>query len=358
MTNRDVLLEILDLARWAPSGDNTQPWRFEIIDNNHIAIHGYDTRDWCVYDFEGRASHMAHGALLETISIAATHHGLKAVWKHRIGTPDTAPVYDVEFEADSTLTRNSLYPFIEVRTVQRRLMRTTPLTANQRTAIQTAAGEGYTVQFFETLADRYEAAKLLWQNAHIRLTCPEAYQVHKQIIEWGASFSNDRIPERAVGVDPLTARLMHWVMQSWERLDFFNRHLFGTIAPRIQLDFLPAIFCATHLIIKIVKIPETLADFVSAGMAMQRIWLTCAANGLFLQPEMTPVIFNWYATRKIKVSYLDAVNQEVNKLAENFHILASAESKQAVFMCRVGISSLPTSRSIRLPLDELMWKIK
>jgi nitroreductase len=22
--------QILDLARWAPSGDNTQPWRFEI----------------------------------------------------------------------------------------------------------------------------------------------------------------------------------------------------------------------------------------------------------------------------------------------------------------------------------------
>lgn len=358
MTNRDVLLEILDLARWAPSGDNTQPWRFEIIDNNHIAIHGYDTRHWCIYDFEGRASHMAHGALLETISIAATHHGLKAVWKHRIGTPDTAPVYDVEFEADSTLTRNSLYPFIEVRTVQRRLMRTTPLTANQRTAIQTAAGEGYTVQFFETLADRYEVAKLLWQNAHIRLTCPEAYRVHKQIIEWSANFSKDRIPERAVGVDPLTARLMHWVMQSWERLDFFNRYLFGTIAPRIQLDFLPAIFCAAHLLIKVNKIPQTQLDFVGAGMMMQRVWLTCAANNLFLQPEMTPVIFNWYAIRQIKPSRLEKINQEINELAEKFHTLADTASEQAVFMCRAGVASLPVSRSIRMPLSKLMLDVK
>ncbi|HRO71697.1 MAG TPA: nitroreductase family protein, partial [Chitinophagaceae bacterium] len=111
MTSRDVLLEILDVARWAPSGDNTQPWRFEIIDNNHIAIHGYDTRDWCIYDFEGRASYMAHGALLETIRIAAAEYGLKAVWMHRAGTPDTAPIYDIGLESDPTLIQDPLYPF-------------------------------------------------------------------------------------------------------------------------------------------------------------------------------------------------------------------------------------------------------
>ena len=41
---------ILDLARWAPSGDNTQPWRFEPVDETRFLIHAHDTRDWCVYD--------------------------------------------------------------------------------------------------------------------------------------------------------------------------------------------------------------------------------------------------------------------------------------------------------------------
>ena len=358
MTDRDVLMEILDIARWAPSGDNTQPWRFEIMNSKHVAVHGHDTRDWCVYDFAGRASHMAHGALLETIRIAATRYGLKTTWKHRANTPDTAPVYDVKFEPDTTLPLDALYPSIKTRVVQRRPMKITPLTAVQRALLQEAAGEAYTVKFFETWADRRQVASLLWQNAHIRLTCPEAYQVHKQIIEWGTTFSKNRIPERAVGVDAFTARLMRWVMQSWERLDFFNRYLFGTIAPRIQLDFLPAIFCASHLLIKAKKTPETLLDFVTAGMMMQRVWLTCAANGLFLQPEMTPVIFNWYAIQQVKPSRLDKINQEVNQLAENFATLADAESKQTVFMCRVGTSSAPTSRSIRLPLNELMWNIR
>ena len=44
MPDRDVLIKLLDLARWAPSGDNTQPWRFEIAGEGHIVVHGHDTR--------------------------------------------------------------------------------------------------------------------------------------------------------------------------------------------------------------------------------------------------------------------------------------------------------------------------
>src|SRR6185369_10805599 len=66
-----VVLEILDLARWAPSGDNSQPWRFEVLGDDHVRVHAFDTRRDCVYDLEGHASQLSVGALLETIRIAA-----------------------------------------------------------------------------------------------------------------------------------------------------------------------------------------------------------------------------------------------------------------------------------------------
>lgn len=66
-----VVERILDRARWAPSGDNSQPWRFEVVADDHVIVHGHDTREWCVYDIDGRPSQLAHGALLETIAIAA-----------------------------------------------------------------------------------------------------------------------------------------------------------------------------------------------------------------------------------------------------------------------------------------------
>nr|WP_211167313.1 molybdopterin biosynthesis protein MoeY [Aromatoleum evansii] len=348
-------MSILDLARWAPSGDNTQPWRFEIVSDDHIAIHGFDTRDWCLYDFDGRPSHMAHGALLETLRIAATVFGLDARWTIRPGCPDTAPIYDVRLREEPGLVPDPLLPQIKTRVVQRRPMSTTPLTDAQRARLTAAPGPDFQVQFFESAAERLAVAKLLWGNAHVRLTCPEAYAVHKEIIEWGARFSKDRIPEQAVGVDPVTARLMRWVMQSWGRVEFFNRYLFGTIAPRIQLDFLPALACAAHVLLRPLKSPRLLDDHVAAGVALQRLWLTVTSLGLHLQPEMTPVIFRWYARSGRSVSRRAGINEAVVQLAGQFEEIAEVDDTVPfAFFCRIGGGAAPTGRSLRKELIDLM----
>ena len=196
---------------------------------------------------------------------------------------------------------------------------------------------------------------MLWDNARIRLTCPEAYPVHKEIIEWNVRYSKDRIPEQAVGVDPVTAKLMRWVLHSWQRVDFFNRFLFGTIAPRIQLDYIPALCCAAHLLLLPEKPPEKLEDHVRAGIAMQRLWLTAAKLGLFLQPEMTPVIFRWYQRAEKRFSAVDKIDQAASVLASDFERVALAKPSDAfAFFCRVGNANAPTSRSIRKDLQALM----
>ena len=353
--NREILLRILDLARWAPSGDNTQPWRFEIVADDHIAVHGFDTRDHVLYDFEGHPSHMAHGALLETLRIAATEHRLEAIWTLRPGCPDTAPVYDVVLRPREDLAPDPLLPFIEQRVVQRRPMRTTPLTEVQRQQLAEAVGSGYSLQFFENLGERYAVAKLLWKNANIRLTCPEAFPVHRDIIEWGARFSTDRIPEKAVGVDPITAKLMKWVMHSWERVDLFNRYLGGTIAPRIQLDFIPSLACAAHILMRPIQQPSGLIDHVKAGIALQRLWLTTTALGLHLQPEMTPVIFRWYSRSDRYFSKYSTISRQAKILTKDFEVMTAANADDAFsFFCRVGYAPRPSSRSVRMPLSNLI----
>ncbi len=352
--SHETLLQILDLARWAPSGDNTQPWRFEIIDDTHIAIHGHDTREHVIYDFDGHPSHMAHGALLETLRLAATRFEFKAEWSIRPEQPDNAPIYDVKL-LPSSVSEDPLVPFIENRTVQRRPMATTPLLPKHKDALIAAVGNSFSLQFFESFKDRLAVAHLLWQNAYLRLTCPEAYPVHRDIIEWNARYSTDRIPDQAVGVDPLTAKLMHWVMQSWERVNFFNRYLTGTIAPRIQLDFLPALACASHILLKPKRVQTELINHLAAGIALQRLWLTASRLGLHLQPEMTPVIFRWYVQADRQISANPEINAGAVKLAQQFEHLCSAQPDTGfAFFCRVGHSKMPHSRSLRKEVSELL----
>ncbi|HJV26874.1 MAG TPA: nitroreductase family protein [Aromatoleum sp.] len=355
MADRATLMEILDLARWAPSGDNTQPWRFEIVDDRQIAVHGFDTRDHVIYDLDGRASQIAHGALLETLRIAATGHGLAARWSLRPGSSDRAPIYDVVLEPAADIAPDPLIPSIRKRAVQRRMMSARPLSIEERRELVEAVGPDHSVLMFESLSDRFKVARLLWNNARLRLTCPEAYQVHRDVIEWDARFSVDRIPDQAVGVDAMTAKLMRWVMQSWERVDFFNRYLFGTVAPRIQLDFLPAMACAAHLLLLPRKPLRSIEDHVHTGEAMQRLWLTVDALGLNLQPEMTPVIFRWYVQAGRSISATKGIDEGAVRLAASFDALAGADATAPfAFFCRVGAGAGASARSLRKELRDLM----
>lgn len=353
---RETLTHILDLARWAPSGDNTQPWRFEIVDDQHVRVHGFDTRDHVLYDYDGHPSHIAHGALLETLRIAATKWGLKAIWSASSAGDHRTPLYDVHLVSDPALQCDTLFEYIEKRMVQRRPMQTTPLSATQRQALANAAGDGFDVQWFESTVHRRQVAALLWRSAKIRLICPEAYPVHKSIIEWGTRFSKERIPEEAVGVDPLTARLMRWVMQSWSQVDFFNRYLAGTIAPRLQLDLLPGLRCAAHLLVRPAQPPTQLEDWVKLGMTVQRIWLTATQQGLHLQPQMTPVIFRWYARAGRRFSADAYLAELAMQMATDFECIARASSTAPFgFFARLGVCPIPVSRSIRHDLADL-WK--
>lgn len=347
--------QILDLARWAPSGDNTQPWRFEIVSDDHVVVHGFDTRDHCVYDLTGRPSQISIGALLETIRIAASGRGLAAHISRRMEMPEARPTFDVRFERDPVVQPSELLPFVTIRSVQRRAMRTRPLTASERADLERSVGPGFELVWFESWRDRARIAALLFESAKIRLTIPEAYEVHRSVIEWNARFSVDRIPEQAVGLDPLTTTLMRWVMRDWRRVEFFNRFLGGTIMPRLQLDLIPALACAAHVVLLARKEPRSVDDHVNAGGAVQRFWLAATSLGLQHQPEITPLIFRGYARGGLAFSRVAAAQHAAGLIGAKLEQLIDVSRlDRAVWMGRVGVGPSPVPRSLRLPLKVLI----
>ena len=351
----DELRTILDLARWAPSGDNTQPWRFEIQDSRRFVVHGYDTRDWCVYDLDGRASQIAIGALIETIAIAATTQGLRAEFQRRLECPDTEVQVSVSLVPDEGGASDVLAGAITRRVTQRRPLSSRPLTSAQKRALEDSVGAGYEVHWLESRSERWRMAKLLFRSAHIRLTTPEAYEVHRSVIEWHAQTSADRIPDQAVGLDSVGIALMRWAMKSWERVDFLNRWFAGTWLPRLQLDLLPGYRCAAHALIVSKKPLDGIDAYLTAGRAVQRFWLTVAALGLQFQPEMTPLIFSRYAQEERRFSKADAALREARSVRNGLTALFPGDAVDAgAFLCRVGNGHVPTARSTRLPLELLL----
>ena len=351
-----TLEQILELARWAPSGDNNQPWRFEIVDTRRLIVHGHDTRHHCVYDLDGHPSQISLGALLETISIAASTFGLEAgITRHR-QAPDTHPTFTVDFVPATALAAEAdpLADAILSRSVQRRALSRRPLTPAEKTALVAALPPGYHVIWLEG-AQRLAAARLMFRNAKLRLTMPEAHQVHRAVIEWNARYSEDRIPDQALGMDAMTAKLMRWIMQDWRRVEFFNTWLAGTVAPRVQMDLIPGLACAAHFVLTADQPPRRIDDYLAAGRAMQRFWLKATALGLQLQPELTPLIFSRYVREGRVFSNTPGMHQRAADLSRQGERLVGRQGwETAVFMGRIGAGAPAASRSVRKPLRELL----
>ncbi|WP_028103237.1 hypothetical protein [Pseudoduganella violaceinigra] len=354
--NRQTLESILDLARWAPSGDNVQSHEFEIAGPDHVVVYGHDTSADTVYDLDGHSSQLAFGALLETMAIAATAHGLATHCTRRQLADEkdrTRCAFDVRFSPDPAIVPSALLDAIPRRSVQRRPMRTTPLSDAQRRELEAAVGPGYRLRWLSTFGERWQAARLMFHNAKLRLTMPEAYEVHARIIDWGKQFSETKVPDQALGVDNATLKLMHWAMQSWQRMARMNAIL-GTSAARLQMDLLPGLACAAHVVLLADQPLRSIDDYVAGGRAVQRFWLTATRLGFFMQPEMTPLIF---------ARYLDAGREDFTRVRAIVDAAKALRPRTAmmagndgfpVFMARIGAGPAPAARSIRKPLSVLL----
>lgn len=346
-------LQVIEHARWAPSGDNAQPWRFSVQGERRFRVHGFDTRDHCIYDLQGHASQLAHGALLESVHIAASELGYRAECSEP--PADEGPwQVDVELVPDASLKPDPLAAYLRLRTVQRKPLRTRALRGDEIAQLEQALGESFSVRWFQGWRGRWRMARMLFRSAGLRLALPEAYETHRDAVDWQSDHSDDRIPVSAVGFNPLSARMTAWAMGRWPRVQTMNR-IGASLFARLELDLMPGLLCGAHFVLLAKQAPRTREDFLAAGRAMQRFWLTAAKLGLQIQPQTTPLIFHEYQRDDVAFTDTEGMLARARQVAQELQVLMGEEALEtAVFMGRIGAGEVARYRSERLPMTKLL----
>jgi molybdopterin/thiamine biosynthesis adenylyltransferase/nitroreductase len=350
---------ILDLTRWAPSGDNSQPWRFEVVGGDKILVHLHVAgQDHNIYDYaDGQPTLLSGGFLLETMRIAASRFGRSMQWTYLGSEKHEAYGMQHTIEAllakDSTITEDPLCNYLTIRSVDRRPFQKRPLTQAQKDALESAIGPDLKLEWRETPRERWRLARLCARSTDIRLRLPEAHAVHTRILDWNRAFSPDGVPAAAVGIDAMTLRLMRWVMQRWTRVDVMNRYFAGTAMPRIQLDLIPGMASAAYFVVSCMfqpAGPHTPTSLLQTGERLQRFWLTATSLGLAVQPALAPLCF---------VHYGQNTHSSSRRLANLAKASAQcfAADGSVVFLGRIGTPrrNPPIARSIRRDLSDLIF---
>lgn len=359
-----VLEQILDLARWAPSGDNSQPWRFAIHGEEEVHVYARTHVGEDVYEYnDAQPTQLSIGCLLETLRIAASAWGRGLRWKHQRSGPHEHRV--IVRLPQEEVCRDALFDFIRLRSVDRRRYQIISLSPAHKQQLAGCLGEELKLYWRETPDERWRMARLTALASDIRLRIPEAFAVHQRIMDWRNGNSPDGIPAAAVGLDLVTLRLMRGVMQgSWQQADFINRYLGGTLMPRIELDLLPGFCCAAHFIIARAERKPRLdseSEFLlRAGQHIQRFWLEATRLGLVMQPAVAPLCFAYYGQHEILFTAHPTIRRKAALLAERLRDTASGEDADSIlFMGRLGFPAFTgvQPRSIRKPLAQLIQDI-
>jgi hypothetical protein len=348
---REHLVNIVEPALRSPSGDNCQPWIFEVVGRS-LVIHHDEEKGRHAINRQNHASLLALGTLVESIAIAASTQGLTLYadfplddqrgWVHlQIANVNSSP--------------DGLFDALPNRFTDRRRFLPGPLRAEVRRALTEEArhfpslglhiGENISPAFVDYLA-RCEG--VVWRDA----------RYHADLFRWirfpaAQSPSADGMPWETLGVRRWEVGLLkacrHFSVQRvMNRLGFLRnaRQIF-----RGQLRSSSAVYAIT------VKSTDR-RELVAAGRLAMRLWLRLTQLKHGVQP-ITLGSLSVYdeAVGALPVETPDAFRALFREgravWASQFRLSAD---EMPVWAFRTGLTRGPVGRTPRRTLGEVFRK--
>lgn len=379
---------IVKAARWAPSGDNIQPYSIEITGADSLRVR-IDRASENIYDYrDGEPTLLAVGTLLESTRIAASVFGRRPYWTLKAMEGETTAV-DVSLPKSDGVTSDSLLRALFERSVERRAMKCKPLSFSQKEQLAASVAGVLDLRWYEPAAARWRFARLNALATAIRFRCFKAFEEHLRVIDWKDAYSKKQIPVAAIGLSRPMMSLMRWTMGTkevrecpscgvrkgekhlancavlaakWKRMALLNTVPAATFPASFELDYIPGICCGAFFSLALPsprpeqELARTL-KLVQAGAALQRFWLTAAILGLGLQPCLSPLIFGYYGRHKIPFTEEKGLQHKATQLNRRLCATTEQDGEALVFLGRLGSRTgrLSKARSIRRDLEDIIW---
>lgn len=351
-TGSAVLYELLRAAAQAPSGDNTQPWRFQVdAAAVKVTVFAEQSRDPSPMNVGGRMARIAVGAAVENILVAANERGLAAELES----------LDAGGHAVRVCVKGKPRPFPEAgsvvfaRTTNRLPYDGKPVPAETLERLRSAPlGGSAAATCWITGRDRLApVAELIGRADGILFGVPAVRRAFLGQVRFGGQRSReDGLPAGSLGVpkvEQAALRALQWVPDWLFRLSR-GAELFAAKAATLVRSASGLCVVAAN--------DDTPETDLEVGRAMERAWLLLTAEGLQAQPMMSlPVLENAarcgypaFAAPRTRAA-IEAV------VAEFRTLVPELERGRVGFLLRFGYGPLPQERARRLPLEKVTaWR--
>lgn len=345
MIPRDHVAKVCYAAAQAPSGDNAQPWRFE-VHGDDLVLFNVPGKDASPYNFHERGSFLGNGAAIENLVIAASSLGYVADVKLLLRSSDPNHVADITFE-EQKVSADPLALYIEKRATNRKPYKKKPLASEHETELMDAIRQSNfgKLVFIEDLDSIRRFAKLVSLSDQLIF---EEKSIHDAIfgsIRWT---KEEEEQNRGMYVKtlelPPPAEMLFKALRNWAFLSFMNKiGISKFIASQSAKNF------ASSSAIGMLMIPNnSYESYINIGRTFERMWLTATKLGLYIQP-LGALAYLAERVNAGDVGNITAAHAIAIKEAQD-NILKLFGNPEGVvgMMFRVGYAEPPTAHSRKL----------
>ena len=350
--------KILDYAIWAPSGDNSQPWRFEVEDNK-IKVFNLPDKDNPYLNFRQSGSLIAHGGLLENITITAQHFGYEAEISLFPVSNDDILVAIVSLSKATNPQHDHLFQFIKQRHTNRRPYENTPLTPKQREDILRTPRElGFgKVQLVETGKEKQIVGRA---GALAEIVILENKKLHEFLfcdVVW--SEADEKKLRHGLYIKTMEFNSIQKVMFRLARNWLFMKLAIRPGLPKFIAKKDSKLYASGAAVGIVAMHGDSRENFVRAGRLMQRVWLKVTASGLALQPVTATLFFIQRILAGETENLLSLYHTDLMKVAyDDIKKTFGIQNETIAMMFRLGIAKPASARSSRISAEEKIIAIK
>jgi nitroreductase len=347
------LERILTAGNSAPSGENCQPWHFRVAGDT-VELHLLPERDPSAYGWGQRASYLAHGAVIENIVIAASAENMRAMVTY---LPDASRPYltgIIRFVRDARVTADPLAAAIPSRMANRKSYARVPLSELDRQALKDAAEGESEIAFAlcEDSGDMRLLGRIGSTNEEIMLANPALHDFFFSHVNW----TKEEDERKKVGFYIKTLELPPPAVLVFKLLAkpvlgrFLNRIGMNRVVARQNA----ATNAAASAIGAFALAKTDPLDFILAGRAIERVWLTATARGLAFQPLAGIPFFKLRIDAGEPEPLVPAECARVLTVAAEAGRILGTGDQHLAFMFRVGHAPLPSAHAVRFPLSAVV----
>lgn len=349
-----ALRTLLTAAQRAPSGDNTQPWRFAVDEAaGRIELILDPSRDPSPMNAGQRMARLAIGAALENMLHTADHHG----WEVCCEMPERSRALAEVRLVNTEPSPGDVAPFVAARLTNRRPYDARPLPSDVMARLLAATPELHGIRT-HWLADRHRLVDLaaligradavMFGNTDMRRAFLANVRFDRpagEPVDLGLSLDSLELSAS----DRLALRCLRGLPNWTVRLGGSAR-LFAAHGQRLATS-------ASGLCLLVAPDNRSRTD-VLVGRALQRAWLALTAEGLAVQPMMSLLVLESVAEHAEHCERMRLNPEELAELRHQLRALApEIGTGRPAFLLRFGYAPPPRGRTGRLPLAAVTTEI-